>query len=194
MRAWILTGAFLSLALGAAAGPAAAPSLDEREKALLAQPESGERAFELAEAYRASGELRRGIAFLGEFHKAHNPNALSLVWQGSLKTAASAQGDDMEQRLDLLQSGIADMDRAVALFPKDSRVLLVRAITLSHFPGFLGMQPKAIHDLEGVLAKSDGLTPGAFGAARAALARLYRDTGRPADAEKLGAGSTPGGR
>lgn len=193
MRAWILTGAFLSLALGVSAGPAV-PSLDEREKALLAQPESGERAFELAEAYRAAGELQRGIAFLGEFHKTHSANTLSLVWQGSLKTAASAKGDDMEQRLDLLQSGIADMDRAVALFPKEPRVLLVRAITMSHFPGFLGMQPKAIHDLEAVLGQSAGLTPGALAAAREALARLYRDTGRPADAEKLGAGSTTGRR
>ncbi len=194
MRKRMVTTVALALASALAASPARTAGLEEREKALLAQPESAERAFELAEAYRASAELRRGIAFFTEFHRMHPPNSLSLVWQGSLKTAASAQGDDMEQRLDLLQAGIADMDRAVQLFPGDRRVLLVRAITISHFPAFLGMQPKAIRDLETVLATSEGLSSGALAAAREALARLYRDTGRPQDADKLGTARSGGDR
>jgi len=185
MRTMVAAAVMGLVALGASSSQAGAPTLDEREKAVLAQPQSADRAFELAEAYRASKDLRRGVAFFTEFHKTHPPNTMSLVWQGSLKSAASATGDDMEQRLDLLQSGIADMDRAVRLFPEERRVLLVRAVTTSHFPSFLGMQAKAIRDLESVLTASDRLSPGAMASARDALARLYRDTGRTAEADKL---------
>ena len=159
------TGLML-MALGALAVQAGTTSLDEREKAVLSQPDSADRAYELAEAYRETGELKRGVAFFTEFHKTHKPNTMSLVWQGSLKSAASATGDDMEQRLDLLQSGVSDMDRAVRLFPEEPRVLLVRAVTMSHFPAFLGMQAKAIKDLESILAASGRLSPGAVAAAR----------------------------
>src|SRR5207245_160781 len=187
------TGLML-MALGALAVQAGTTSLDEREKAVLSQPDSADRAYELAEAYRETGELKRGVAFFTEFHKTHKPNTMSLVWQGSLKSAASATGDDMEQRLDLLQSGVSDMDRAVRLFPEEPRVLLVRAVTMSHFPAFLGMQAKAIKDLESILAASGRLSPGAVAAARDALARLYRETGRAADADGLAAGKAGANR
>jgi hypothetical protein len=188
MMRTLVTAAALVAAFGVSIGHAGAATLEEREKAVLAQPDSADRAFELAEAYRSAKELGRGVAFFSEFHKTHKPNSMSLVWQGSLKTASSASGDDMEQRLDRLQSGMADMDRAVRLFPEDRRVLLVRAVTMSHFPPVLGMQAKAIHDLESVLATGNRLSSGATASAREALARLYRDTGRASDADKLLAG------
>jgi hypothetical protein len=173
-----------ALALFSASGGAATTNLGALEKAAMAQPESPDRTHELAEAYRASGDLQRGVAFFTAFHKSHKPNALSLAWQGSLKTATSASGEDMEQRLDLLESGLADMDRAVRLFPEDLRVLLVRAVTMSHFPAFLGMQGKAVRDLETLVA-ADRLSAGARAAAREALARLYRETGRAGEADQL---------
>lgn len=177
--------ALLTLALMALPAAAAA-SLDELEKAVLAEPKSADRTFELAQAYRASQQAPRGIAFLAQFHKTHPPNSMSLVWQGSLKALASGQGDDMEQRLNLLQAGLGDMDKAVRLFPADRRVRLVRASTISFFPSFLGMQPKAIADLEQIVHSPDGLSAGAVANAREALARLYRQVGREQDAVALG--------
>jgi hypothetical protein len=174
----ILTAALATLA-------AAAGGLDEAEKALLAEPASVDRAFELGQAYRAGGELARGVAFLTKFHASHKPNPMSLVWQGSLKASASSGGEDMEQRLNLLQSGIADMDKAVRLFPDNRPVRLVRAVTISHFPAFLGMQAKAITDLEPLVRSPEGLSTGAQASAREALVRLYRQTGREQEAVAL---------
>jgi hypothetical protein len=165
--------------------PAAAATLDEAEKALLSQPASTDRAFELGQAYRSSGEIARGVAFLTKFHKDHAPNPMSLVWQGSLKASASSAGEDMEQRLNMLQSGMADMDKAVRLFPDNRPVRLVRAVTISHFPSFLGMQAKAITDLEPLVRTPEGLSAGALASAREALARLYRQTGREQEAAAL---------
>lgn len=175
--------ALLAFALGALG--AAAASVDELEQAVLAQPESADRTFELAQAYRSSEQTARGIAFLTQFHKTHKPNPMSLVWQGSLKASASSKGDDMEQRLNLLQSGLGDMDKAVRLFPGDRRVRLVRASTISFFPSFLGMQPKAIGDLEQIVRSPEGLSAGAVANAREALARLYRQVGREQEAAAL---------
>ena len=59
------TGLML-MALGALAVQAGTTSLDEREKAVLSQPDSADRAYELAEAYRETGELKRGVAFFTE--------------------------------------------------------------------------------------------------------------------------------
>lgn len=189
-----ITAALALLGLALVALPAAAASVDELEKAVLAEPQSAERTFELAQAYRSSEQTARGIAFLAQFHKTHKPNPMSLVWQGSLKASASSKGDDMEQRLNLLQAGLGDMDKAVRLFPADPRVRLVRASTISYFPAFLGMQAKAIPDLEQIVHSPQGMSAGALANAREALARLYRQVGREQDAAALGAAAADAGR
>jgi tetratricopeptide (TPR) repeat protein len=190
-----MTGTMTTMKLGAAVAlftalgalPAAASDLAQMEKAVLAQPQNADAALELGQAYRTGGDIARGVAFLTEFHKTNPPNPMTLVWQGSLKSSASSAGEDMEQRLNLLQSGIADMDKAVRLFPDNRYVRLVRAVTISHFPPFLGMQAKAITDLELLVRTPEGLNAGAATSAREALARLYRQTGREKDAAALGA-------
>jgi len=170
-------------AVPAAAAPA--PELPRLESQLLARPADGDLATRLANAYRSSGEVERGIRFFERFHAANPPSPMSLVWQGSLKAMLSASGDDMEARLNWLQSGIADMDRAVRTFPDRMDVRAVRGITVSNFPAFLAMHGKAIRDLEAALAAGDALTPGFRQAARDGLARAYRQAGREADAKRV---------
>lgn len=169
----------------AVAGPA--PSLADREKALLARPDSAAAASELGQAYRAESQAARGVAFLERFHEKNPPNPMSLVWQGSLKAFLSSTGEDMEARLTLLEGGIADMDRAVRLFPDDPKVRVVRGVTVSYFPTFLAMHNKAIRDLEDALA-NPAIGEGVRAAAREGLARAYRQAGRVADAEALESG------
>lgn len=164
-------------------GAASAPEpIEDLEQQLLAQPESSQVAFDLAGVYREEGEIERGVEFFTRFHEAQKPNPMSLAWQGSLKTMMSASGNDLEERLNQLQSGVADMDRAARLFPDNVQVKLVRGITISNFPTFLGMAGRAIRDLNEVLESKDDQVAGAEGAVREALARAYRQAGREEDA------------
>lgn len=165
-------------------------SLDVLEQALLDAPADAEAAFVLATAYRDADQHLRGVEFLSRFHESHEPNSMSLVWQGSLKTALSSNGGDVEKSLTLLQGGIGDMDRAVRLFPKDSQVRLIRGVTISFFPSFLEMSGRAISDLKKVLAV-EGLSAGSQSSARVALARAYRKAGREEEAEKVESASRP---
>jgi hypothetical protein len=159
-----------------------AVDLDELEARLTADPADAATATRLASGYRSSDQVQRGVAFFERFHADHPPNAMSLVWQGSLKTQLSADGEDMEQRLNWLQSGLAEMDRAVRTFPDQPEVRAVRGITISRFPEFLEMYDKAIRDLEHVLADEKALDAGFRNAAREALAQAYRQAGREAEA------------
>ena len=170
--------------LGTLASAAAEPSLADREKALLATPDSATAAADLGSAYRAEEAAERGVAFFEQFHQKNRPNPMSLVWQGSLKALSSSTGNDMEARLTRLESGIADMDKAVQLYPEDPKVKVVRGVTVSYFPSFLGMHNKAIRDLEEALANPT-VTGGVRTVARDGLARAYRQAGRTADAKAI---------
>ncbi len=173
----------LAFALGAAAANVA---LDELERGVLANPADVQATARLASAYREQGQTRRAVDFFTRFHQAHAPNAQSLVWQGSFKAMRASDETDIETRLNLLQSSMADMDRAVRLFRGDARTRAVRGISYSRFPAFLQMHAKAITDLETSLREPDGLSPGLRTAARQGLERAYRQAGRTADADALG--------
>ena len=160
-------------------------ALDGMEARLMANPADAATAIRLADGYRSAGQIQRGVAFFERFHADHPPNAMSLVWQGSLKTQLSAEGEDMEQRLNWLQSGLAEMDRAVRTFPDQPEVRAVRGITISRFPQFLEMYDKAIRDLEYVLADGVALNDSFRSAAREALVRAYRQAGREAEALEI---------
>jgi tetratricopeptide (TPR) repeat protein len=166
-------------------GGAAAATLDELERGVLAAPADVQATGRLAGAYREQGETRRAVEFFTRFHQTNQPNAQSLVWQGSFKAMCASTENDIETRMNLLQSGIADMDRAVRLFRDDSRARAVRGISYSRFPPFMQMHVKAIQDLEAALRAPDNLSPGLRTAARQGLERAYRQAGRTADADAL---------
>jgi tetratricopeptide (TPR) repeat protein len=178
-----VTAAILVLAVGGAL--AGAGTVDDLEKAVLANPAGDQPVWALAKAYREGGEARRAVDFFTKFHEANKPNSQSLVWQGSFKASLASTEPDMEKRMNLLQSGIADMDRAVRLFADDVRVRAVRGITLSRFPDFMQMYGKAIDDLEASLKKPETLSPTLQATVRQGLAQAYRQAGRTADADAI---------
>jgi lipopolysaccharide biosynthesis regulator YciM len=166
-------------------GAAAGGTLENLEKSVLLHPTSDQPVWDLATAYRESKQAPRAVEFFTRFHQANQPNSQSLIWQGSFKCRAASDEPNMEARLNLLQSGMADMDRAVRLFPDDTRVRALRGITLSRFPAFLQMHGKAIADLEGALSKPAAISPGLQTTVREGLAEAYRQAGRTADAEAV---------
>jgi lipopolysaccharide biosynthesis regulator YciM len=171
-----------TLALG---GAAAAGTVKELEKSVLAHPTSDGPVWDLAAAYREGDQAKRAVEFFTQFHQANPPNSQSLIWQGSFKCRAASEETDMEARMNLLQAGMVDMDRAVRLFPGDARVRALRGITLSRFPAFLQMHGKAIEDLEGALRTPAALSPGLQTTVREGLAQAYRQAGRTADADAM---------
>jgi len=172
----------LALAL---CGAVRAGTLDDLEKGVLANPTSGDSTWQLVKAYREGSEARRAVEFFTRFHETNKPNAQSLVWQGSFKASLASTEADMEKRMNLLQSGINDMDRAVRLFGDDVRVRAVRGVTLSRFPDFMQMYSKAIDDLEAALRKPEILSPGLQTTVRQGLAQAYRQAGRTTDADAI---------
>jgi lipopolysaccharide biosynthesis regulator YciM len=171
------------LALGGAV--ASGGTVEDLEKGVLAHPTSDQPTWELAKAYRESGDAQRAVQFFARFHEANKPNSQSLVWQGSFKASLAAKAADMETRMNLLQSGISDMDRAVRLFGDDVLTRTVRGITLSRFPAFLQMYGRAIDDLEASLRQPQALSPALQITVREGLAQAYRQAGRTAEADAM---------
>jgi len=177
--------AMLLFAAASAASAAVGDDTQKLEQQFLAQPGNSEAAFRLASSYRATKQAERGVTFFSRFHTNHQPTPMSLVWQGSLKTMMSSGGNDMEVRLNLLQTGVADMDRAVRLFPNNLQVKLVRGVTISNFPSFLEMRGKAIGDLTAALKAPAAIGPQSEALARQVLARLYRQDGQEEEARAV---------
>lgn len=173
------------LALGGAV--ASGGTVEDLEKGVLANPTSDQPTWQLAKAYRDSGDAQRAVQFFARFHEANKPNSQSLVWQGSFKASLATKVADMETRMNLLQSGMADMDRAVRLFSDDVRTRAVRGITLSRFPDFLQMYGRAIDDLEACLRQPEALSPAPALqiTVRQGLAQAYRQAGRTVEAEAM---------
>jgi tetratricopeptide (TPR) repeat protein len=171
--------------LVAAAGGVWAGTVEELEKAVLANPAGDQPVWALAKAYREGNDARRAVEFFTRFHEANKPNSQSLVWQGSFKASLATTETDMEKRMNLVQAGLADMDRAVRLFGEDVKVRAVRGITLSRFPDFMQMSGKAIDDLEAALKKPETLSPTLQATVRQGLAQAYRQAGRTAEADAV---------
>ncbi|WP_165073362.1 hypothetical protein [Paludisphaera rhizosphaerae] len=121
--------------------------------------------------------------------------AKALVWRGAARTFQGGQAfrrKDREEGLKLWQTGLADMDRAVALEPKDVGVRIPRAVVL--LPASRSMQAetkgemlaKAAGDLEVVYESQkdrfDKIGTHPLGELRMGLAEAYMGLGRKDDA------------
>ncbi|MGZ5005195.1 MAG: hypothetical protein ACXV8H_06725, partial [Chthoniobacterales bacterium] len=65
-------------------------------------------------------------------------NQLARVYLGSAYTLRSRDLGFSPRKLQALRHGLALMDEAVAAAPNESKIRLVRALTTSSLPGFLG--------------------------------------------------------
>ena len=99
-------------------------------------------------AYTAAEEM---FTALLEAEPAH---ARALVHRGEARIGRGVilLGTSMPQALELFQSGMADMDRAVSIAPDDVIVRVRRGLNYVEFPPYYNKQPVALHDLEVAVA------------------------------------------
>lgn len=84
---------------------------------------------------------------------AQQPNDhLARVYLGSAETLRSRDLSFGLTKWRMLQTGIAEMEKAAAAAPEDARVQLLRAITYESFPAILGRREQARLALEKLVA------------------------------------------
>ncbi|MGZ5020631.1 MAG: hypothetical protein ACXWAV_09390, partial [Chthoniobacterales bacterium] len=88
-------------------------------------------------------------------------NQLARVYLGSAYTLRSRDLGFSPRKLQALRHGLALMDEAVAAAPNESKIRLVRALTTSSLPGFLGQGAASRKDFE-QLAQIAEATPEKF--------------------------------
>ena len=81
-------------------------------------------------------------------------HARALVHRGETRILRGVilLATSLPQALELFQSGMADMDRAVSIAPDDVIVRVTRGLSYVEFPPYYNKQPVARHDLEVALA------------------------------------------
>ncbi len=112
--------------------------------------QEGVRQLETARKVRTDAAYAAAEEIFTTLLAAEPTHARALVHRGEARILRGVilLATSMPQALDLFQSGMADMDRAVSIAPDDVIVRVRRGLNYVEFPPYYNKQPVALQDLE----------------------------------------------
>lgn len=132
----------------------------ELEKALQQKPNDVQTLVALGKIYldqAAAGDaaaVEKGMTYLDKALEIQSTNSVALAYRGSLWTIRGREASDPFDKMNFVEKGIDEMDRAVEMTPDNVTARLVRGVNSVKLPSLFNRLAIAIKDFSFLLADS----------------------------------------